>query len=91
MATDVISVPHGSKAVVYFADGSSRVVEPESEFGFSIPTNGMATISDAALEEAGEAPPPSAFADAMIAFWQGVKEAAQPTATPMQAGPHRDA
>ena len=84
MATDVITIPHGSKAVVYAQDGSSRVIEPEQQVGFLIPTNGMATISDAALEEAGEHPPGSpAFADLMITFWQGVKEAAQPAVTPV--------
>ena len=95
MTTNVTIFAVDGPVVVYFQDGSSASCTAGEEKSFQIVDGGFCTISDSPAqlvgEEEGEHPPPGyALADAMIKFWQAMKQRWQeavggetPTATPL--------
>jgi hypothetical protein len=79
MVTNVTVFPVDGPVVIYYQDGSSQSIEAQTEHSFQLPEAKMCTISDTPPKqdniEEGEHPPPGyAFAQAMVAFWQGMMD-----------------
>ena len=89
MAINLTFMATEAPVVVYLADGSSKSFPPQEQAQFQLPSGSFCTISSTAgSEETDEHMSPEdrakAFAEKMIAFWQGVidKYSPVPEATP---------
>lgn len=83
MTTNVSLFPVDGPVTLYWQDGSSEKVEAQQTTQRQLIDGGICTISDSPDDiEAHE------FAEAMVAFWQGLLDKARekalgPTATPV--------
>lgn len=68
MSINLTMMPTEAPAVIYFADGTTMSVDPQSEKYLQLPSGSFCTISSTAKSE--EAPTGYAFAEAMFKFWQ---------------------
>ena len=83
MTTNVTLFPVDGPVTLYWQDGSSEKIEAQQTCQRQLIEGGICTISDTPDDIA-----PHEFAEAMVAFWQGIwdkaRDAAQaPTATPV--------
>ena len=94
MATNVTVFAVDGPVVIYFQDGSSTSITAQETKQFQLIEGGFCSISDSPAEldsESGEhMPPGTALAEAMIAFWDRMREKfrtaarEQPTVNPVE-------
>ena len=91
MAINLTLFPTEAPAVIYFEDGSTMTVDPQQEKSFQLPSGAFCTISSTAgsNEDDEHQPDGTALAEAMIAFWDRMREkfriaAQQPTVNPVE-------
>ena len=89
MPTNITVMAIDAPAVIYLQDGTSTVIEPGQQGGIQLIAGGFCTISEAVSHDEEEhMPPGTALADAMIEFWNRMKDrwqeaTGEPEATPL--------
>ena len=90
MPTNITVMAIDAPAVVYLQDGTSTVIDPGQQGGIQLIAGGFCTVSEAVSHDEEEhMPPGTVFAEAMIAFWDRMREkfrkaAQQPTVNPVE-------
>jgi hypothetical protein len=73
MVTNVTLTPVENVVVLYYQDGTSETIEPQTTKSFQLPDNGFCTISETTSAESGEYPSEiPVFAQKMVAFWRKI-------------------